>query len=230
MSKNLRTFFIRPMPHQERLPTPLQNAYIACTVHVSRTDNNSEVVRHILLDTYTGLMSATKDSKFEAELATIQAALLLHILLLFDGDIQYRSVAESYLDALRDKVLRLQRRGPDEIPENVTSSPYAKWLFMENVRRTILASTFVECVYMNSRDGIANTVPFLSMLPITVSGRLWRAPSESEWTKQSKAVPLTVLPYGEALGWWSEDAAQGRLDTLQHLLYLACKGFSGVQL
>ena len=217
------------MPHQDQLPQPLEEAYIACTVYISRTDDNSQAVRRIVLNTYLSLMSVEKSPAFDEELANIQAAVLLHILLLFDGDIQYRSVAESHIDGLREKVLRLQRREAEEVPEHIQASSYARWVFMENVRRTIVCSTFVECIYTNSRDGSCNTVPFLSMLPITVAGRLWRASSEAGWKRLSDIVPLTVLPYGEALGWWREEAGEGTLDTLQHLLYVACKGFDGIR-
>ncbi|KAK5167525.1 uncharacterized protein LTR77_007224 [Saxophila tyrrhenica] len=226
MAKGVETFFIKPMSSRTQLPRPLQDAFVACSLHLSTTDSNSHFVRHVLLETYSAYLSAEEDLDFEAELAKVQAAVLLHIPLLFDGDIRYRSLAESYIDTLREKVLHLQRRDAAEMPEHIRSSRYARWLFMESVRRTIITSTFVECIYVNLRDGVSNTVPFLAMLPLTVAGRLWRANSEEEWERLSKVVPLTILPYGEALGWWRDEALQHSLDTLQHLLYVACKGFT----
>jgi len=228
MTNDVQNFFIKPMPHREQLPQSLETAYIACTLYSSTTENNAHIVRGIVMDTYLNLVCDKDDVDLEAELAKIQATLLLHILLLSDGDIQYRSLADRNVDHLRDIILRLQRRDATEMLDHIKASTYARWLFLENIRRTILTSTFVECIYMNLRDGICMTVPFLSMLPITVEAALWAAKSERDWKKATHIDPPNVLPYGEALARWEKDATQGNLDTLQHLLYVACKGFSGV--
>jgi hypothetical protein len=76
-------------------------------------------------------------------------------------------------------------------------------------------------------QGVCQTVAFLSMLPITVAGKLWRTNSEAEWLRLAEVTPLTVLPYGEAVGWWREEAEQGTLDGLLYLLFVTCKGVSG---
>jgi hypothetical protein len=167
------------------------------------------------------------DWTIEEELANVQASLLLHVIQLFDGDIECRRTAESNMDVLRSKVLHLQRRAADEMSHDI-SATYTQWVFVESVRRTILTATLAEGIFVNLKEGVCTTVPFLSMLPITVAGSLWNTTSESDWKKLRKTVPLTVLPYGEAVGWWREEAETGTLDELQLLLFIACKGTSNV--
>jgi hypothetical protein len=221
MAEKTTTAFIRsPQP----LPSTLRDAFCACAMYASQTSHNLPVIRQVLSEVSTSLMVDVMYLSFEEELANVQASLLLQIIQLFDGDEQYRSVGECYIDAFRQKVLHLQRREAEELSPDLKAKAYERWLFMENVRRTILTATLVEGVYTNVKEGVCKTVPFLSMLPITVSGKLWEARSEKEWAALRKVVPLTVLPYGEAVGWWREEATRGTLEELQQILFVACKG------
>lgn len=221
---DVQTSFIKRPSANQKWPKTLRDVYSACAVHSCRTDNNDVLVRELVLESYTRMMLSEDTQTVADDLARVQAVLLLHILLLFDGDIQFRSRAESQMDVIRSKVLSLQRLAEDDTCDGQERESYERWILMESVRRTILMATIVECIYMMLKEGSTRTVTFLSMLPITVSGGLWRARSEAEWRSVSSRVPLTVLPYGEALGFWKEEAAQDKLDGLQKLLLVSCKG------
>lgn len=220
----VETSFIKRKSAYKERPEPFKDAYCACAVYTCRTDSNDMIVQEVVLETYARLMLTPPTQNLTNDMAGLQAVLLLHILLLFDGDIRFRSKAESQMDMIRDKVLRLQRLAGSESVDGQELASYDRWILMESVRRTIMMATLVECIYMNLKDGFTNTASFLAMLPITVSGALWRARSESEWRFVSTRVPMTILPYGEALKFWTEEAARDQLDGLQKLLVVSCKG------
>ena len=219
-----QTPFIKPLSPGLNLPPPLQEAYSACAVYISRSENNRPVIGRIVVDTYSNLLHQNADCGLEMELATVQATLLLHIVSLFDDDVEFHTSAEKRMDTVRAKVLHLQRTASKTSEQCSEASQYREWFILESIRRTILAATFIEGIYTNITQGFCQTVAFLSILQITVAGKLWRAGSEAEWSSLSKVTPHTVLPYGEAVGWWREEAVERKLDGLQQLLWVACKG------
>lgn len=227
MVKKVQTPFMKAIVPHDHLPDPLREAFNACAAYTCKTEANGPLVRTMVSQCYIRLLSRAAHADLEIELATVQAVLMLHILSLFESDVQYHRLAEAQMGALRSKVLHLQRRSLQELPDQSTAAGYSEWLLMENVRRTVLASTLAESIYIILKDGVCKTVPFLSMQPITINGRFWMASSETEWYRLSSTSPLIVLPYGEAVDMWREEAQQGRLDKLQHLLFVVCKGCVG---
>lgn len=223
MVKQSQTLFIRSSPTAGPLTQPLSSAYAACATYCCRTQDNMHIVKPLIMDTYRQLLLTQVSESIEVELANIQAVLLLHIVQLFDGDTDLRKEAEDGLDKIRDRVLHLQRRAGTGIMNSAAAS-YETWVLAESIRRTILTSVFAEAIFLSVRDGGCRTVPFMSLLPITVSGRLWAAKSESEWKKGLDLVPSQTMAYGEAIDWWKESGSQGKLEDLQQILFAACKG------
>ena len=205
--KSGQSVFIRPLAPSERLDPLLQDAFSACAVYMGRNETNLPVVNGIVRDICSKVLTIDTAASFGMELARLQALVMLHTLFLFEpSDTDVRTAAEHCMEVVRAEVLRIQRKVL-EVPEDlVGTSKYSQWLLVEEVQRTILAATLAESIYMMKTQGACETVAFLSMLPITVAGKLWRARSEVEWLKLAEVTPLTVLPYGEAVGWWSQDA------------------------
>lgn len=217
--------FIRSPAPSRCLHPLLQDAYSACAVYMGRNEKNQSVVNGIVRDICSKLIEYETTANFETELARLQALVMVHTLLLFEpSDTEVRVAAEHCMHTVRAEVLRIQRRVL-EVPQDLLgTSEYSRWLLVEEVQRTVLAATLAESIYTIKTEGVCQTVAFLSMLPITVAGKLWRARSEAEWLELVEATPLTSLPYGEAVVGWREEAEQGALDGLQYLLYVTCKG------
>ena len=224
MVKHAQTLFIKTSPTGGPLARPLSSAYSACAAYYCRTEHNTHVVKPLVMERYRKLRLTASSPSIETELANIQAILLLHILQLFDGDLELRAEAEGGLDTLRDRILHLQWRAGSEVLNSSQPPSYEAWLLAESIRRTILTYVFAEAIYLILKEGSCRTVPFMSLLPITVSGRLWAASSEIEWKKTLKLVPLQTMPYGEAVDWWKEAGSEGKLEGLQQILFAACKG------
>lgn len=224
MVKHSHTLFIRTSPTAGPLIQPLTSAYAACATYSCRTQDNMHIVKPLVMDTYRQLLLKQVSPSIEVELANIQALLLLHIIQLFDGEVDFRVEAESGLDTVRERVLCLQRRAGEDMLNSSEPASYEDWVLVESIRRTILTAVFVEAIFLSVRDGGCRTVPFMSLLPITASGRLWAATSETEWNKALTLVPMQTKPYGEVVERWSEEGHQGRLEGLQQILFAACKG------
>lgn len=163
---------------------------------------------------------------FDEHLATMQALLLLQIILLFDGDIQMRTVGESQMESIRRQTAQLLLRNTNEISDPIALSPWLRWLFVESVRRTYLICIFIQALYSNLKVGYCELVPLLGTLPLSVHEASWDAKSESEWLEVNASPSSQVLPYTEALSIWhtAKQEKNQKLGTFQEMLYAACKG------
>lgn len=225
MVEHGQTLFVKAAARTDPVPTPLRDAYAACAIYCCRSTRNMQLVRSSVIETYRRLLAAGSAVSIELELARVQAILLLHIALLFDGDVELRREAERGVSQLRVRVLRLQRSSSAaKIFDTHKPASYRQWILMESIRRTILASTFVESIYLGMTEGVCTTVPFLSLLPITVSGDLWAAKSERGWQEALDVVPSQTMPYGEVVDSWAEQAYNGTLEDMQLVLFAACQG------
>jgi hypothetical protein len=219
-----QTLFIKVLPHVGPLLKPLSDAYAACAVYCCRSPQNSDLARLVLVEKYRELLDAPVLGDLNFELAQAQAVLMVHIALLFDSDEVLRKEAESGLDKVRARVLRLQRDAEGKVNCYEVPTRYDHWLLAENIRRTIFAATFVEAIYLALREGYCVTLPFMELLPITVSEKLWPANDEFEWRSLQSPSTAGARPYLDAVETWKESTPYSALDGLQQLLYAACKG------
>ena len=204
--------------------SPMQEAFSIAASYNCRNSQNEDMVHAVILKKSAEIFRNEYWS-FEEHLAAIQAMIILQIIQLFDGDIRLRAVAENRRIVLQDQILRLQQRQDYEIPVEVESSPWHKWVFLESVRRTVVAYWHVEAIYGALKNGFCDLVPLLATLPLAVNGKMWNAASELEWEGFSEKSRTTVLPYAEAMPFWSQYIKKdGNLEALQDALYVACKG------
>lgn len=163
---------------------------------------------------------------FDEHLATMQASLMLQIILLFDGDIQMRTVGESQMESIRQQMAQLLLGNANEISDPIALSPWLRWVFVESVRRTYLMCIFVQALYSNLKFGYCELVPLLGTLPLSVHEVSWNAKSETEWMEVNASPANLVLPYTEALTVWhtAKQEKNQHLAAFQEMLYAACKG------
>ncbi len=207
------------------IPSPAHEAFSAAASYMARNADNGGLVNELIL-------AKTKDLlqrpcwEFEEHLANAQALLLLHIIQLFDGDIQLRAEAENSWTLVQVRIMSLLERRDHEIPTAITGSAWLTWTFLESVRRTYLMYVFVEAIYQNLKQGYCELVPLLGTLPIALDGALWNAQTETEWLELNKTRSPAITTYGEAVPIWHEmKTEQNReLETMHEMLWVACKG------
>lgn len=178
-------------------------------------------VNSLLIDKYRELLHVPPTDNIRLELAQCQSVLLLHIFQLFDGDEELRRESEKSLNQMRGKILRLQLHAESKVHEE---EDYRDWILAESIRRTILAGTFAEAIYLTLREGICTTLPFMSLLPITVSGELWATASEAEWRNAREKSTTEAASYAEAVELWADPSTAHELEDFQKILFAACRG------
>lgn len=158
-----------------------------------------------------GGQSASADGDFgvimldsACHLARTQALLIYKIIRLFDGDIRARAQAEKHIDTLslwarqmwQSANLTLSSDHADESMERGNSngpvdtqlrtdgsltSTWQAWIFSESIRRTYLAATLTEAVYLTLKQSWA---PCPGGIMISGGAGLWEATSPFSWLKQ----------------------------------------------
>jgi hypothetical protein len=221
-----QTLFVKRHARADELAQPLRESFAACAVYCCRNHDNASLARSLISKKYHELLSLPLVESIDLELAQTQAILLLHIIHLFDGNDALRAEGECHLDWLRGRILRLQRRAEMQEIDGIS---YSAWVLIESIRRTILAATFIESIYLSLREGICTTLPFMSLLPITVSGRLWETKSEDEWHELRELVNAKATSYLEAVELWSDPMRRDPLEDLQQVLFAACRGTSSLR-
>ncbi|KAM0254708.1 hypothetical protein ACHAQJ_006489 [Trichoderma viride] len=147
-------------------------------------------------------------------LARTQALLIYKIIRLFDGDIRARAQAEKNIDTLslwarqmwQSAGLALSsghakpsagvdRRNISPVDTQLRTdgsitSTWQAWIFSESIRRTYLAATLTEAVYMTLKQGWA-TCP--GGIIFSGGAGLWKAPSPSSWINHYQENPINSV-------------------------------------
>lgn len=87
--------FIHPRLYTNDMPRVLQDAYAACAIYSTKTDQNAFVAWTVIESKATELLSSLDQESWVPLdlLAAIQALLILQFIRLFDGDIHQRMCA-----------------------------------------------------------------------------------------------------------------------------------------
>ncbi|KAL7918794.1 hypothetical protein ACQKWADRAFT_303094 [Trichoderma austrokoningii] len=138
-------------------------------------------------------------------LARTQALLIYKIVRLFDGDVRARAQAEKHIDTLSLWARQLWQsanlalssdhhtgasteggnsNGPVETQlrtDGSITSTWQAWIFSESIRRTYLAATLTEAVYLTLKQSWA---PCPGGIVFSGGAGLWEAPSAFAWFSQ----------------------------------------------
>ncbi|UKZ73025.1 hypothetical protein TrVFT333_000664 [Trichoderma virens FT-333] len=145
-------------------------------------------------------------------LARTQALLIYKIIRLFDGDIRARAQAEKNIDTLALWARQLwqsaglgltanhhkdlvNRSNPDPVgtqlrTDGSLSCTWQAWIFSESIRRTYLAATLTEAVYMTLKQGWA---PCPGGIIVSCGAGLWDAPSAFAWMNHYQSNPVNTI-------------------------------------
>jgi hypothetical protein len=101
----------------------------------------------------------------------------------------------SHFVYLKAWTLVLQQSVAHRPDGRILRSPYQQWVFHESLRRAILVSILLQCVYDAIKTGDC-TAPFLSRLPMSTNGSLWLMP-EDEWWGSTRGHASHLVTYRE---------------------------------
>jgi hypothetical protein len=209
-----RTPFIHPSLYNEDVPLPyaLEEAYSACALYLSRTDNTTPTILRIIERKNNALVATAGTWTIAEHLAALQAMCLFQIIRLFDGDIRQRALADEQESLLLDWATKLQSRMQDQSSDfdscqtsglapgtsltsngstdrtpnsHTTNIPpsWSSWVFAESVRRTLIVSWMINGVYAVVKQGFCYYSEVVTTLPFTASAQLWRATSAYHFEK-----------------------------------------------
>ncbi|OCL11977.1 hypothetical protein AOQ84DRAFT_170896 [Glonium stellatum] len=169
--------FIHRCLYATNMPRALQDAYAACAIYSTKTEENSTVAYAVIEAKANELIRSPNQSSWTHLdlLAAVQGLLIFQFIRLFDGDIRQRAQAEQAEPVLESWTEQLKSRTQTEqaiTTSNTTS--WRAWLFAESVRRTIIMSFMIRGIYSLSQ--------------------LWDATSAFQWNKACRECsPLWVL-------------------------------------
>ncbi len=218
----LSTPFIHPSLH--RPGGPLDDAFSACATYAARNPQTATTALRVV-ETCTNRILALGDTS----LASLQAILILQTIQLFNGDIRARALAEqNWASVLEPWVEQILLR-PESHADN--------WIEAESVRRTALATVFVQGAFEGIKLGGSCTRVWrmAPMLFTPGAGRWWRAGQAEGPRERSAKEGIRLVAYERFAADWRSKClpspepgrSQGEaaeLDTWEKLLLTPCCG------
>ncbi|PTB69722.1 hypothetical protein BBK36DRAFT_17098 [Trichoderma citrinoviride] len=218
--------FIHQQLWRIHLPDNIQDAFTSLAAYNSKTPATEKTVLRIIESRVNNLVDTQHASSVgdfgvimldpACHLARTQALLIYKIIRLFDGDIRARAQAEKNIDTLalwarqlwQSAGLALSSSSHKELSsgpvgtqlrtDGTLTSTWQAWIFSESIRRTYLAATLTEAVYLTLKQGWS---PCPGGIVFSGGAGLWDATSPFAWVKryQENAVNSIRCIDGEQL-------------------------------
>jgi hypothetical protein len=186
--------FIHPQLYASNMPRSLQDAYAACAIYSTKTEQNASVAFAVIESRANELICDTKSAStiwtpLEL-LAAVQSLLVFQMIRLFDGDIRQRTLAEEAEPTLDKWTQELRDRTEQEIlTTTANAASWRAWLFAESVRRTIVMSYMLKGTYSLVKYGHCTMGAAITALSFTAQRALWAASSTFEWSSAVRDTP-----------------------------------------
>ncbi|KAH8178594.1 hypothetical protein LIA77_00113 [Sarocladium implicatum] len=131
-------------------------------------------------DNFQALLRAeSADRTLGTILIEVQAMMLYLLTFMFWSNATAPAEARSYFAYLTERVKQLEDRVPDFTGQGLT--PWQAWLFAESIRRTILSSHVLTCVFFQGRYESPGAKMHMESLPFDDRGGLWLAETPQAW-------------------------------------------------
>ena len=153
------------------------------------------------------------------DLARLQALVLYQIVRLLHGDLEQRMTADYQETMAESLALRLSNRVNTEI--GLVPTTWNKWLIAESVRRTVMVTFILYCVYSTHTLGVSSCFATMATLPIATRQELWE--SEQAFTTE---VDNSESYQDFAESWVVNPWRQ--LRPFERMLMVPCKGLDKV--
>ncbi|KAL6906982.1 hypothetical protein GGI43DRAFT_248806 [Trichoderma evansii] len=212
--------FIHPQLWRIHLPECIEDAFASLAAYHSKTPATEKMIMRIIesrVNKLVGIQTPGADGDFgvimldlACHLARTQALLMYKIIRLFDGDIRARAQAEKHIDTLslwarqlwQSANLALSPDHADDVgnskgpvdtqlrTDGSITSTWQSWIFSESIRRTYLAATLTEAVYLTLKQSWA---PCPGGIMFTGGAGLWEASSPFAWFNQFQNNPINSV-------------------------------------
>ncbi|KAF2465456.1 uncharacterized protein BDR25DRAFT_306604 [Lindgomyces ingoldianus] len=218
--------FIHQRLYASKMPTPLQDAYAACAIYSTKTEQNEFVAFTIIEAKANDLLRSPNQPSWTPLdlLAAVQALLIFQLIRLFDGDIRQRALAEQAEPVLEAWTEQLKTRTEAEQKlTTITAPTWRAWIFGESVRRTITMSIFLCGIYSLVKRGFCTRADDVTARSFTAQRRLWDATSASQWDRARQLYPpywVTKMNFDPIL----QEAKGNELDDFGMVMIITYKG------
>ena len=135
-----------------------------------------------------------------AALLRVQALMLYLLVFMFSNSPQRQESAKPYFTQLASWAEDLEKRAYDITTERLT--PWQGWLFGESIRRTILTSHVLTCVFFRQKYETSANKMKMEALPFDGRPGLWLAETPQAWiaaagTKTGREVSTNLVSWHE---------------------------------
>lgn len=158
-----RSDFLHQRLYRDSSPKPIQDAYCICSVYLSKTEANENMVYRIIDSKVNALLEPHSSWTYDVNLACVQALVLVLIIRLFDCNIKQRVLAEQLEVVLDLWTEQLRRRTVVELPP--MWSAHHVWASVESARRTIMISFLLRGLYSLLKRGVCQFASTMRTLP-----------------------------------------------------------------
>jgi hypothetical protein len=215
--------------HKDLYPSSEPEAYQDCValsaLYLNKTPQNQRILARSISSKIASMIAEVPIWSLNQHLAAVQALIIYQIIRLFDPDLRLQEQAEEHNALLKSWAAQLWKRVFIENPS--FTSDYSSWVFHESLRRTIMVSVTLRCVWSClTRDGYADLVPVLARLPVTRDHKAWHYAPE-EWNNRplsSLRDEEMLVSYGEMSQTWSREDKVNGMDPFEQMLLAACRG------
>ncbi|KAF4981395.1 hypothetical protein FZEAL_2789 [Fusarium zealandicum] len=200
--------FVHHELYKKVMPSCVQDAFMALSTYLSKTDKTSDIINRLIEDKAKRLVEVqgSEEVSLLDEIGRVQSLMIYTFIRLFDGDIRQRHFAEQHLPILHDWTKQMFRHTSYATSDDtlllhnaltiytpqLTSNPpipcqsspeqvlWHAWILSESVRRTWCISMMIQAGYELLKTG---TGPCYGALQITTRRGVWDAETASAWTE-----------------------------------------------
>ncbi|KAG4030704.1 hypothetical protein MFRU_011g01600 [Monilinia fructicola] len=241
--------FIHPLSSStstQPLPSSYTDALSVCALHTLKSPQTFSILDSKLSNL---ISSSERDYWGSYEwLLAVQVLILYQIIRLWSSNERQKLNAERHIQLLMQWTNQLQKEYVELLAQGIDTGlaavniggkkelqNYKRWIFLESIRRTVMISVVLQCLYGGFKNGyIGELLPLLFGLPVSVGGgRAWDALGgriNDEQGNFEGQVDVNV-EVGEVYTYeyWSEgwtlgimDGGEREQDIYERMLLVAC--------
>ncbi|EUC47386.1 hypothetical protein COCMIDRAFT_24709 [Bipolaris oryzae ATCC 44560] len=232
------TPWMHPTLYDKNMPRCMQDAHATCALYITKNEINAERVTYHIRSRVEELIKETVPETPIEILARTQAIMLYQLMLVFGGDIHFRTQADalsSQLDDMGAMLLPIATEENEHVgalplyPSTAAHSAWRSFVFRESARRTVLAAYQFTVMYTVLTGQIKTCSQDVALQShITLSAHLWRATNAFDfamsWNAKNHFV-VKGLDFTNLL----KEAQPDDLDVFGNILLISLQGIDDIR-
>jgi hypothetical protein len=189
--------FIHPRLYTAGMPRSLQDAYAACAIYCTKTEQNESVAFTVIEAKANELLHSPERSSWTTMdlLAAVQALLIFQFIRLLDGDIRQRASAEKAEPILQTWADQLKASTTEEQSYTTKTAPsWQSWVFGESIRRTVTMSFYLAGAYSLQKHDFCTFGEKVTSNSFTAQRHIWEAQNSLEWERAKQMYDAYWIP------------------------------------